>query len=456
MGLHVYNHWKRISGARDSEPAVAEPASSMTSSFRDLREMATRNADQLAALLNPANRIVAYQLANSAEWLSVFLACQALQAIALPLDPDVPQEATEDILQSLRVSALIDATGIRVIEGGTKRQPACLVKLTSGSTGTPRPLFFSDDQMLADGHNIMRTMGISGRDSNLATIPMGHSYGLGNLVMPCIMAGCPIQVCRDPFPHALAQAVAKGNPSVYPTVPAILRTLVRSDVDPGDFKAIRLWISAGSMLEAKIARCFKDKFGKPVHNFYGSSETGGIAYDRKGDSTLHGSSVGKPLNGVNTFLGSSRRLVVSSEAVYTRHNPMGRGLPGRCLLPDKATIQADGSIRLEGRTARIAKIGGKRLSLAEIERILNNITEVHDAYVDAYQDSGGRTRLAAVVVSGTPVGELQEILKKRIALWKLPSRWIVIGSMPLTARGKPDQAVLRNIVRQSLQEKETP
>ena len=457
MGRLVYSQWKAICAERGMAPAVSVPASDLNHhSFKDLQGMVSLMVDELSSLLNPANRIVAFQYPNSAEWLGVFLACQALDAIALPIDPDVPREAVDGILESLKASAFVDGRGTTVMEKGTLHQPACLIKLTSGSTGAPRPLFFEDQKMLADGNNILCTMGITAKDSNLATIPLGHSYGLGNLVMPCIMAGCAIKVCKDPFPHALAESVAKGQPTVYPTVPAILRTLTRSDVSAADFSSIRLWISAGSFLDPKVARSFNEKFTRQVHNFYGSSETGGIAYDRSGESTGAGSSVGKPLENVRVSISPSGRLVVASNAVYSRNNRMQKNGLGRCLLPDLAAILADGSIQLKGRTARIAKLGGKRLSLAEVEKSLNDLAGVDDCHVDVYRDSSGRTRLAAVVVSSQSTDNLQRCLKKRLPSWKIPTRWISLESMPVNARGKRDQAAIKDLIRNSRRGPEKP
>ncbi len=456
MGKQVYNQWRKTVVANGSATVTTEEEPSKAKSFEDLDAMTRMRVHDLEQLTRPANRIVAFQFSNSAEWLSIFLACQAVEAIALPIDPDVPPASVNAILETLRVSALIDGQGIRPLEFGTRRRPACLIKLTSGSTGAPRPLFFSDEQMLADGHNIMQSMGITAKDSNLATIPMGHSYGLGNLIMPCIMKGCPIHVCREAFPHALAEAIARDRPTIYPTVPAILRALARSDVNPADFASIRLWISAGSPLETGIARTFQQKFGQPVHNFYGSSETGGIAYDRTGKATLEGEAVGKPLHGVTVSLAPSGRLVVSSKAVYTRNNQMRTEPVGSCRLPDLARILEDGSIRLLGRTARIAKLGGKRLALAEIEAALKQLREVEDCYVDVYKDSTYRMRLAAVVVASVPGDQLAKCLKSRLSAWKTPSRWIVLQDMPVNRRGKLDRVALKHLITQSNRRTEKP
>ena len=50
-------------------------------------------------------------------------------------------------------------------------------------------------------------------------------------------------------------------------------------------------ISAGAVLPPAVAQAFFERFGVKIHNFYGSSETGGICYDRTGSASLSGRSV---------------------------------------------------------------------------------------------------------------------------------------------------------------------
>ena len=59
-----------------------------------------------------------------------------------------------------------------------RNQTTRLIKLTSGTTGTPRALHFTAGQLLADARQVTSTMGLTEHDLNYALIPFGHSYGL--------------------------------------------------------------------------------------------------------------------------------------------------------------------------------------------------------------------------------------------------------------------------------------
>jgi acyl-CoA synthetase (AMP-forming)/AMP-acid ligase II len=87
------------------------------------------------------------------------------------------------------------------------------------------------------------------------------------------------------------------------------------------------------------------------------------------------------------------------------------------------------------------KIAGRRLDPAEVERALRQLPGVDDAYVASH---AGRTdALAAVVASRQPASVLRELLRDRIAGWKIPKKLLVVAQFPLTARGKPDTRRLR-------------
>ncbi|OYU99493.1 MAG: hypothetical protein CFE26_25555, partial [Verrucomicrobiales bacterium VVV1] len=230
----------------------------------------------------------------------------------------------------------------------------CLLKVTSGTTGAAKALAFTHGQMIADGKQVGATMGIGPEDVNLGIIPFGHSYGLGNLVLPLILQGTAVVMAASPLPQAWGGAWARGGATVFPAVPAILKGLVRAGVEPEQLKTLRLVISAGAPLAAEVAAEFLGKYGRRVHAFYGTSETGGICFDRSGEATLAGAEggagvrVGAPLAGVRLTWRRGGRFWVESAAV---------GGSGKFSPPDRAVVDAQGEVTLMGRAGRVVKIG---------------------------------------------------------------------------------------------------
>jgi len=386
-----------------------------------------------------AGRRVLFAEPNGARWFEVFLGLQQAGAVAVPVDPAEPAENLAGLARGLRAAALWHAGALHAVAprvARSRRRDLCLIKLTSGSTGVPRALTFTHAQMLADGAQVCASMGIQEMDLNLGVIPLGHSYGLGNLVVPLLAQGTPLLCSASPLPQALAADTARWRPTVFPAVPTLLRALVRAEVDPEALAGLRLVISAGAPIEPAIATAFAERFGRRIHNFYGSSETGGITFDRTGEAALTGRSVGTPLEGVRLAWRAGRRFTVRSEAV------MGTGA---FSPPDRGELIDDGELALLGRTGRTLKVAGRRLDPAEVEQALRSVAGVRAAHVLAHPDRPDA--VAAIVAADVPAPAIRAALAPRLAAWKLPERLVVVTELPATARGKPDRAALAALAR---------
>jgi acyl-coenzyme A synthetase/AMP-(fatty) acid ligase len=446
----MYTRWQQTVLESPNKLAIRGFPGNTATSFGEIQRKVEANIATIKGIHQWRNRIVAIHLQDAQTWLEAFITCQAVGAIALPIDPDVPEDGVRTTCATLRAAVLWQQQGICLLAGATVRRPACLIKLTSGSTGAPRPLFFEAEQMIADGQNIIKTMGIRREDTNLAVIPLGHSYGLGNLVMPLILQGTAIVTSKDFLPYSLAEVIHASAVTVFPAVPAILNGLVRAGIPRTQLASIRTWISAGSPLSAEQAQSFYDTFCSKIHNFYGSSETGGVAYDRTGDEALKGSSIGQLLEGVQAKNHASGRLLISSGAVIRRNNHRREGSQGAYLSADLASLLPDGNIVLLGRRSRYVKLAGKRLNLSEIDRHLLGLQGVDAAYVTDFVDSRGRTRVVAALVSSLPVLAITDALKKCLPLWKIPSKWIHLDEFPVTGRGKVDAKQLKASILEKL------
>jgi acyl-coenzyme A synthetase/AMP-(fatty) acid ligase len=438
MGERLEQLWSDLVRAEPEAVAIVDGVTGETASRGELAEGARRWRETHAEAVRAGERVL-FAEPNGRAWLEVFLGLLQAGAVPAAIEPGEPEASR------LRTAAAVGAAwvwtpdGMRRVEGGIRRHrrrpDACLIKLTSGSTGTPRAMAFTHAQMIADGRHVCRTMDIRPDDVNLGGIPFGHSYGLGNLVVPLLVQGTAIVVAGSPLPHALAEVTARFRPTVFPTVPVVLAALVRADVPAGALASLRVVVSAGSALPPTTAREFEARFGRRVHGFYGSSETGGIAYDRTGDATLEGRSVGRPLEGVSIELRRGGRFRVSGAAVKA---------PGWHSPADRGRWNEHGELVLLGRTGRTLKLAGRRVELGEVEAALRALPGVTDAFATPHPEKP--ERLAAAVATALPVAEVRRLARGTLASWKVPDRWIVLEAFPVTARGKTDFARLRAVL----------
>jgi amino acid adenylation domain-containing protein len=112
--------------------------------------------------------------------------------------------------------------------------------------------------------------------------------------------------------------------------------------------------------------------------------------------------------------------------------------------------QADGSIAFVGRADGQVKIRGFRVELGEIENALNDLPAVKDKVVIARQDGPGEKQLACYVVPSEahkgPQDELldtvREHLRGKLPTYMVPTGFVVMTELPLTANGKVDRRSL--------------
>ncbi len=382
-------------------------------------------------------RRVVWALPNGVEWWTIFLGVIAEGAVAVPIDANEPAERQSAVARAIGAAWVWREGKLERVGGKCARRKAgeVLVKLTSGSTGEPKALGFTAAQMIADGRQICATMGIGPKDVNLAVIPCGHSYGLGNLVMPLLLQGTALVIAESPLPQAVAAACGRGRATVFPAVPAVLRALAGAEVKREMLGTLRRVISAGAVLPVEVAAVFFEKYGRAVHGFYGTSETGGICYDCTGAATRAGRGVGAPLKGVRLVFRRGGRFVVKSAAVGGR---------GEFSPPDRGELDARGGLVLIGRAGRGVKIGGRRLEPAEVEAALRMLPGVSNAWVTVHP---ARADALAAAVEGTIMaGEVRRGLEGKLAVWKRPARVRVVAEFPLTARGKTDARRLRELL----------
>ena len=440
MSHALLQAWEKTLRRRGGDRAVVQAVDRVTVTFRELDERSS--AWLRVHVPEPARltgRAMVFAAANGIGWLEIFLGLLKAGAVVVPLDPAEPPEAQRRLAAALRAAGWWDGTKLVTFpETRRYRDPSiCLIKLTSGTTGRPRALVFTAGQMLADGRQVTSTMGIGPRDLNYATIPLGHSYGLGNLTLPLIAQGVPLVCGTAPLPHAIAADFLRWRPTVFPSVPAVWRALAASNVA---LKSLRLGISAGAPLPPEVARDFAARFGRRLHSFYGSSETGGIAYDATGAATLKGG-VGRALHGVKLAVRPRHPLQVSSAAVLTHGNRRRVGRRGAWVMPDLVSKDARGQLTLLGRRGNAVKIAGRRVNLAEVAARLRSRRGVRDVWVGV--KAGPEPVLVAVVATARRAEDLRADLFTDTAGWKVPKKLVVVPALPVTARGKADLRALQ-------------
>ena len=305
--------FSRIAAARGRDPLLI--SSTRQASFSDVENLSQALAERIARSGIKAATLVALSAPNGPAFIAGILALRRSGHAALLLDSSAPIVDRERSATSVKAGANVScASGwprsaddfeVAALEESDRTSAVfddvAVVKLTSGSTGTPRGVAMREEQLLSDESALARTMGFHSKDRLLCTLPLSHSYGFTTFTLSAIVRGLTLILPADQSPFSPLFAASELNATIFPTVPAYLQALLKMSQPPPWPETIRLVISAGAVLPAHIATRFREMFGQPVHVFYGSSECGGICYDRAGDAAERGT-VGTPVDGVRVSL----------------------------------------------------------------------------------------------------------------------------------------------------------
>ncbi|MGZ0654598.1 class I adenylate-forming enzyme family protein [Coraliomargarita sp. W4R72] len=438
------DHWAQVLRERGDSVALLDAESGETWSFQQLNDQACAWRAANESLCEVEGQVWCLALSDRVAWLTVFLAAIQSQAVLLPLEPSV--------IDSLRNQAtaqganyLIHDEGVQSLSDACPRPGVFLIKLTSGTTGSAKALPFTESEMMADGRQIMRTMSLTPQDRNYVILPLGHSYGLGNLVMPFFMAGVPMVLGSSPFPQVMLEEMAQFPCTVLPLVPPLVKALSMVSLESKPLPRLRLVISAGSALKVKFAKLFYANTGLRVHNFYGSSETGGICFDRSGELSEVDGALGTAMSGVELSIGEDQSIHVRSEAVC--HAVYHAGV---CPLHDFGRLDEMGTLHLLGRHSDVVKIAGRRVSLSEIETALCALDGVADAYVSSRVGRSDELRCVALYAGSVEADAVRCLLKSNLPAWKVPKHLWRIDSIPYTSRGKKDRGALEDLIERKL------
>ena len=286
------------------------------------------------------------------------------------------------------------------------------LKLTSGSTGEPRCVMFRAEQLAADAENIRATMELDASCPNLAVISVAHSYGFSNLVLPLLLQGHPIVSVPDALPGSLRMAFGQGQRLTLPAVPAMWRAWWQS----GLLKEapIALAISAGAPLPLEVEREVWAQCGLKIHNFYGSSECGGIAYDRSKTPREEASIAGTAMEGVRLSVNEDGCLVVEGRSAGEGYWP-GEDVSlqrGRFVTSDLVELR-EGTVVMRGRVSDAINIAGRKLNPAEVEEALLACEGVRHCVVFGVPSADAARCEEAVACVNTEPGMTEKELARR-------------------------------------------
>jgi long-chain acyl-CoA synthetase len=400
-----------------------------------------------------SSRLALFEVVGERRWTFAELFAAA-QGGPEPGDPIAfPQGISADFIISV-LRAWRSSRVVCPLESGQRRPetagialPAGIVhlKMTSATTGTARLVAFTSSQLMADAENIVQSMGLRPDWPNLGVISLGHSYGFSNLVLPLLLQGIPLILVGSGLPEALRSAAQTQKSITLAAVPALWQTWHDAGAIPTN---VRLAISAGAPLSLVLERSVFAGQGLKIHNFYGSSECGGIAYDASEVPRGESSCAGSPLQNVRVSVAEDGCIEVRGSAVAEMYWPepaleLGSGV----FHTNDLGQMCNGLLHLRGRSGDQINVAGRKVLPETIETVLANHPQVRACLafgVPSNDTQRGETIVACVAGGSAEMSEsLRQFALTNLPAWQVPREWWFVETLEANGRGKLSRAEWR-------------
>jgi len=362
------------------------------------------------------------------EVMSAYPGCYALGEVALALAPPRYQQ-----LPPLDALAL-DMTDAEEAWPLIPEDQIVAIGYTSGSTGTPSANKKTWGSFHASnaGNLAMLHAVVGERFDVVATVPPQHMYGMELSVVMPLLGNVGVHAGRPFFPADVAAALASvPAPRVLVTTPVHLRALVDSGIT---LPPIAAMVSATAPMPVALASAAEQRFGAPLQEVFGSTETCVFA---------------------------SRRPTVDEDwqlydGVILHPQPDGTTVDAPQLsapigLADIVSLSDGGRrFRLRGRHADMLEIAGKRASLADLTRRLLAIPGVLDGVVVQLDDGDtlGVHRIAALAVAPSLDEHIiLDALRTAIDPVFLPRPLRLVAALPRNETGKLPRSALLELLQ---------
>ncbi|MGB0848789.1 MAG: beta-ketoacyl synthase N-terminal-like domain-containing protein, partial [Thiolinea sp.] len=498
-------------------------------SYRQLTESAANASAGLRGLEISEGDCVAVILPNCAEFVITLFACARIGAVMLPLNPRYTHDELSRFLTDAQAKVIItDTAHLQVCQQintkadlaaalvvcGEAPDSVCLdfntlsnntsshqtlseahsgralYLYTSGSTSEYKRLCCTQENLYYEAHNFVETIGLGADDNILCTVPLYHSYGLGNGLLDAIYTGATLVLLDNPIEngkaidppfvsriHDVLALIQQEKVRFLPAVPYQFAALADLPEEiPADLSSISWCISSGDVLPESTYQRFLKRFGLPIRSLYGSTEAGSIAMNTSAAQEMSFGSLGQPLKNVAIEIRDpvGNVLPANESGVIWVQSPVipPSGYDNRPELSesvfrdgyydtgDMGLLDENDQLVITGRKQTFVDVGGYKVDISEVEEILLNNDTVREAAVLGVDAPGSGELIKAVIVLHddklTSTEEIQAWCRERLAAYKVPGIIEFRNALPRSPLGKVLKKELRTAQQAETTNDSTP
>jgi amino acid adenylation domain-containing protein len=391
-------------------------------------------------------------------------------AMLARLAPELPDLATVVLRGDARDEAL-DATALEaaLAHGGVPADPGTIpldlaaLVYTSGSTGNPKGVMLSHQNMVFAQQSLCEYLRLQREDRILDVVPLAFDYGLYQALMSVHLGATLVLEPSFAFPAQVIQHVHDEQVTVFPGVPTVFATLLSLHrKQPLSMPSVRCITNTAAHLPDEYvpglrAMCPDAR----IYKMYGLTECKRVSYLDPDEIDSKPSSVGKAIPGTETFVLDDHGERVPPGQVGVLHVRGPHVMMGYWNLPDETEhmlrpgpypgermlcthdffkVDDEGFLYFVGRSDDIIKSRGEKVSPIEVENAIHTIPGVREAAVVGVPDDwmGQAIRAFVVLHEGADLDErtFRRHCMDRLEGHMVPRDVVFMDELPKTGTGK--------------------
>lgn len=351
-----------------------------------------------------------------------------------------------------------------------------VIVYTSGTTSRPKGCIHTFNTYTSGARGLKVAFDHTENDVQFGPSPITHTTGLVTSLLIPLLSGAATHIMAEWDPKRALAEIEKFGCTCAVTATTFLQTLTSAAEDnpDADLSSLRVWVCAGSPIPAAAVENAKAKLpGATILSLYGRSEnlcttTCTVQDDVRRAITSdgsalpgaevkivaeNGSEVARGTEGDIAFRGPSHMIEYLNRPDDTAelYTPEGFSQSG-----DLGVMDADGFVRVTGRTKDIVIRGGMNISVREVEDKLAGHPDILALAVVGMPDERLGEKVCCYIVPKQghdvpAVGELSAYLQKLgVPVQKTPERVVPIDQLPMTATGKIQKHLLRKQIADAI------
>lgn len=408
--------------------------------------------------------LIFIEASNSIETVINYLACLRCGHVVYLLD-SFEDDKTQVLIEHYQPNILLSEEKIDIQNQKTiNLHPSLRLLLsTSGSTGSPKFVKLSSENIQSNASAICEYLDMVTSDRCLCHLKLHYSFGL-SILNSYLLAGASIvltscQVNDDKF----SLNINKYKVTSFSGVPYTFETLSRTNFSIENHPSLSCVTQAGGKLEAEMVRSISNNYasyGVKFYVMYGQTEASPrISYLPYDLAEQHPASIGRAIPGGTLSLVDEKKAEITSpniqgELVYRGPNVMmgyaesvldllRDDTPEYLLTGDIAYFDKNGLFYITGRSKRFVKLFGIRVSLDEVQSTLKTICP-HSAV------TGNDKHIVVALSHNTiPILTLRSSLSEKFSLPESVFTFIEYDEIPLMVTGKYDYKAIMNTAGKS-------